>query len=428
MKISKLFNEEYVNTASYSTIRALGSYIDGFKNSTRKVVYTVIDKNIQKSTRVDAISNQIMEHTKYLHGSIEGVVVGLARNYTGSPFPLLKDKGYFGKRLNTSPSASRYIETFSHENLTKLFKKEDNVNLISQSFDGKNIEPRFFVPELPVMLLRGSEGTATGFAQKILPRDIKEIVRYINNKKCDLKPSWEGFQGNVSVGEKPNQWIVEGVYEKVNTTTVVVTELPITYSLEQYNKTLNKLQEQNKIQSFKDLSNPKTDLFKFEVKFRRDVLSKVNDLIDYLKLRTTITENFTCIDENNKIIIFENVNELLDAYINIKKIYNEKRKESSLKSMSEDLLVLKNKIKFITDINDEVLDIRNKSKKELSPLLCEFDKVDNNYDYLLNMSLYSLTNEKVKELEKKLNTMQKEYDKLFNQDTTKEWLKNINKI
>ena len=178
--VQDFFENEYVNQASYDNLRKIASCIDGLKNSSRKVICTTIDKNISENLKISQFSNKAAEYCEYLHGDLSPVVTNLAKDFSGTNnLPLLFKKGNFGTRLSNEASASRYIFARKSDNLDTLFVKDDNSILVEQYFEGSKIEPKFYVPSLPILLINGSEGISSGFAQKILTRDVKEIKKYL---------------------------------------------------------------------------------------------------------------------------------------------------------------------------------------------------------------------------------------------------------
>jgi DNA topoisomerase-2 len=42
--------------------------------------------------------------------------------------------------------------------------------------EGESIEPKYFLPIIPTILLNGSSGIAVGFASNVLNRNIKDII------------------------------------------------------------------------------------------------------------------------------------------------------------------------------------------------------------------------------------------------------------
>lgn len=409
MNLQEFFNTDFVDYASYDNLRKIASCIDGQKNAARKVLYTVLEKNIKDRIKVSQLGSKVAEFAEYLHGNMDGVIVNLAQDFTGTNnLPLLQKKGNFGTRFANEASASRYIFTYGSDAFFKLFNKNDNNILKNQTFEGEKIEPMFYLPSLPLILINGSEGVSSGFAQKILPRSFKKIKEYIeailNNEKPSknlLKPSFNGFRGKVVQGENNKQWLIKGVIKRVNQTTLVIDELPIGYDLKSYIKVLDTLEESKIINGYKDLSD--NDVFKFEVKMYAADLNSLSedDLIQKLKLVKTVTENYTCLDENNKIIEFETVDEIISHYINIKRTYLNSRKDYMLTSLNDKLSVLTSKITFIRKIINGELVIQKRPKADIEQDLAKISEivtVNDSYDYLLNMPLYSLTKERLQKL------------------------------
>ncbi len=407
MRVQDFFNTKLVNYASYDNLRKIASFIDGFKNASRKVMYTVHEKKIKDKTKVLQLSNKCAEFADYLHGSLDGVVVTLAQDFAGTNnIPLLQKSGNFGTRSVQEASAPRYIFANGSKDFFELFKYEDDNILENQKFEGNKIEPRFYVPTLPMILINGSEGVSSGFAQKILPRNPENIKKYLTSKLNNgkVKSNWldpycSGFKGSfIKDPETPNRWLVRGCIEFVKRNEYLITEIPYQYDLKQYLKVLDDLQDNKKIVRYSDESDGENSL-QFRIWLPKSI-TEDTDLLEYLKLIKPITENFTCIDNNNKIIIFNNAEELINKYIEIKKLYINKRKEYLLNKYNNDLDILTSKLEFISRYIDGRLLINKKSKSEIIEQLQKVSAIKNidNYSYLLSMSIYSLTKEKINEL------------------------------
>ena len=437
MRVQDFFNTKLVNYASYDNLRKIASFIDGFKNASRKVMYTVHEKKIKDKTKVLQLSNKCAEFADYLHGSLDGVVVTLAQDFAGTNnIPLLQKSGNFGTRSVQEASAPRYIFANGSKDFFELFKYEDDDILESQKFEGNKIEPRFYVPTLPMILINGSEGVSSGFAQKILPRNPENIKKYLisklNNGKVRtswLDPHCNGFMGSFTKDpETPNRWLVKGCIEFVKRNEYLITEIPYQYDLKQYLKVLDDLQDNKKIVRYSDESDGENSL-QFRIWLPKSINENI-DLLEYLKLIKPITENFTCIDNNNKIIIFNNAEELINKYIEIKKLYINKRKEYLLNKYNNDLDILTSKLEFISRYIDGRLLINKKSKSEIIEQLQKVSTIKNidNYSYLLSMSIYSLTKEKINELTIAINDLKHNIKSTDEMTIEKLWLNDLTNL
>lgn len=437
IKLSEFYNSDFVNYSSYDNLRKI-SQIDGLKNASRKIIYTLLEKNVKNFVKVSQLGALICQFSDYLHGNLDNVVVTLGQNYAGTNnVPLIEKKGNFGTRFSNDASAARYIFAKGSDELFKLFKKEDTAILVNQYFEGYKIEPQFYVPTLPVLLLNGSEGISSGFAQKILPRDPKKIKKYIldklngKNPRGDFTPAFNGFSGTVKQGETPNQWLIEGVVEKVAKNKVLIKEVPIGYDLKSYLKTLDSLEDDKKIISYKDLSDD--DIFSFEVTFNSKDLESMSEseILERLKLIKKVSENYTILDENNKIKEFNSAKEICDYYLSFKLKYIQKRKDYLISKSKEDLNIIKSKLIFIKGVIDNSILVSKKSKDQIVKQLKEIKDivlVNDSYDYLLKMPIYSLTTEKIKELNELYKKTEISLKELSNSTIEDIWIKDLEEL
>lgn len=436
MKISEFLNNELVDYSSYDNLRKISSYIDGQKNSARKILHTVLKKNITEEIKVSQLSSKMAEFTQYLHGDASGVIVSMAKNYTGTNnMPLLATEGNFGTRFKPEASAPRYIYTMKDKNTEFLFKKEDEKILIEQIFEGDVIEPRFFIPTLPVLLINGSMNCITpGFTQHILPRNLEDIKKYIKLKlsgkdtsKISLTPHFNGFNGTIKQGETSNKWLIYGKFERVGMAGIRITELPVSYCLKSYLKILNKLVDDKVIKDYKDKSE--NDKFIFEISGDKEFLSLPDEkLYDKLKLIKRESESYNCIDENNKVRLFSDVYDIIDSFILIKKEYIQIRKNYNLNVLKDKMNYAAAKFVFIKNINDGLININNKSKQEIIDQLAPFDKIvtkDGKYDYLLNISVYELTVEEMNNTRNSIIKMKEDYKSLSSTSIDNIWLNEL---
>lgn len=437
MQLSNFFNSDFVDYASYDNLRKIGSCIDGLKNASRKVIFTVLEKNIKEPIKVSQLANKVAEYAEYLHGSLDGVVVNLGQDFAGTNnVPLLQKKGNFGTRFAQEASAPRYIFTYGSKNLFTLFKKEDLKILKEQMFEGERIEPVFYVPTLPLILVNGSEGVSSGFAQKILPRNPKSIIKYLTNKiqgkrnnKDLLKPFFKDFKGTVEQGETSFQWLIKGKIERTNKNQITISEIPVGYDLKTYIKVLKTLEDNKVILDWDDLSDKE---FKFIVKMNPKDLDKLSEdeILDKLKLVKKVTENLTCLNANNQIQEFQSAEEILDYYFKVKMEYLGKRKDYLVQELKTDLDILNAKITFIKAILDKSLVIEKQPKdkivKNLEKIITV--KVQDSYDYLLNMPLYSLTLEKIKALTETLKNSKLKLRETQEKTLESFWLEDLEEI
>ena len=272
LPLEDFFKNEYIDFSVYDNVRKLANYIDGQKNASRKIVHTVLQQNIDKFVKVSNLGPKVQDYAQYLHGSLEGTIVNMTANYVGSGnnVPLLEGDGNFGSAFINDAAATRYIFARMNPILKQLYVKDDFVNLPHQNFEGAKIEPRYYVPVLPMLAINGSEGVSIGFAQKILPRDPKQIAKWVQQRAegkrttANLTPHWEGMNCTVNKGESSVQWEITGSFVRNTKHRITINSLPVGYTLKQYQAVLEKLVDDKVIKDYNDLSD--NDVFEFEIK------------------------------------------------------------------------------------------------------------------------------------------------------------------
>ena len=427
MKISNFFKTDYCDFASYDNYRKIASCIDGLKPSSRKCIYSIIKNNVVTPKKVSQLKSDAASMTQYLHGdqSLEGVLVGLAQDFVGTNnLPLLQREGTFGNRLIPAAAAGRYIFTCKEPYLDKIFRKEDNSILIEQIFEGDPIEPKYYVPVVPLLVINGSIGLTTGFNQKILPHSLDDVITYIENKlnckknNIELIPSFNGFEGEVIKNDKKEDecsWLITGKIKKISQIKIEINEVPPSYSLESYLSELDKLEEAKKIKEYQDLSE--NGKFKIEVTlFRNNGLTiDTPNLLTELKLVDSITENYTSLNENNKVVEFKSIYEVIDNYYNVRLKYYDIRKNNLIKELTKRILENYSKYLFIKGVIEKEIIISNKSDEDIIKQLEKIEKIskiNDSYDYLLNMPMRSITKTQYEKLKNEIKSMKEELTKL----------------
>jgi DNA topoisomerase-2 len=401
--ISEFLSSEYKEFAMYVIEgRAIPSVIDGFKPTQRKIIHIsnqTWKTGSEKTLKVFQLSGKVASDCYYHHGdaSLSNAIITMAQRFKNNA-PLLEEDGQFGSLRSPQAGAPRYIGTKLSENFKLIYK--DFELLEYKEEEGESIEPKYFLPIVPAVLLNGSSGIAVGFASNVLNRDIKSIidacVKVLAGKEPgEVKPSLNGFNGEfIQDKENNKRWIIRGKYDKVNTTTVKITELPPSMTYEKYEDILDKLVDDKVIVTYDDNCKDNID---YTIKFTRSDLEKLDEekLIKLLKLEESSTEIFSTLDEFGKLMIFENTSDIIKYFVDFRLKYYHKRKQFLLDKMNRELKILSNRGRFIKSIIDGKLKVNNVSKSIIIEGIeaMNLDKIDDSYDYLLRMPIYSLTKE-----------------------------------
>jgi DNA topoisomerase-2 len=368
---------------------------------------------------VDEFHNFVIGDSRILthNTSLNTAIVGMAQTFKNS-MPLLEGIGQFGSLRSPEAGAPRYISTKLNGNFRLLYK--DFELLESQIEEGSEIEPQFFLPIIPTVLLNGSSGIAVGFATNILNRNAVDLIdaclKILDGKKfTEPLPWWSEFNGPVQkVDGSDSSFAIRGVHRVVNSTTVEITELPPSMTFQKYENHLNSLLEKGHITAYDDNCSKGIN---YIVKFNRVALQsriEKGQLEGLLKLIEAETENLTCLDEHGKLIIFKNVNDLIQYFVKFRLSFYDKRKTYILTQLNDRNLLLSNRARFIKSIIDNKLKLSNRPKQDIVIDLqkMKFDQIESSYDYLLTMSIQSLTKEKYEALLHEVSVNENEIKKI----------------
>ena len=442
--LTDYYEQDVPAYASYDNLRKICG-IDGLKLSQRKIIYASFKRCYNDWLKTDTMCAQTQIDTNYIHGAgnLEVVIDNLAANYVGSNnYALLTgNSGGFGCRISPRPSAGRYTRIKLSDVSKKLFLDIDNNVLEKQFFEGQYIEPKFLMPVFPVMFLNGSNGMSTGFSNEIQPRNPNDIIEYIKKKlngtdkpRMQLLPWFKGHLGKVEWNAELERNESFGVIVKNNMTSYTISEIPVGTSYEKYVEFLDKLCDNGIIQDYTDKCDPKTDKILFEIRTTREFTRKHEDernLYEVFHLVKSLPETLCCIDENNRVKEFNSIQEILDNFIDARLKFYQKRKDYMLDSMKSNLIKLASKYYFVKGVVDEKIVVNKRRKDNIVEQLEKFEKIykiDGSYDYLLAMSISSLTHEKMEELKKQIEDGKEEYKKTRDTSIQDMWISDLHEL
>ena len=430
-------NKELIHFSKYDCDRSIPNLMDGLKISQRKIIYAAFKKNLSTEIKVAQFSGYVSEHSCYHHGeaSLNQAIKGMAQNFVGANnINLLFPSGQFGTRIQGGDDAAseRYIFTRLEKITRTIFPTADDNILKYLNDDGTPVEPLFYAPIIPMILVNGSKGIGTGFSTDIMSYNPLQIIEYLNCKigskmgsklqivyDEDFIPYYEGFQGKI---EKisDSKFLIKGKYEKVGSDKVRVTELPVGLWTETFKEHLEYLIEPGqdkdgkKINAFiKDYDDMSRDtIIDFTVTFPKGKIEELessvveyncNGLEKLLKLYTTNTNtNMHLFDANDKLKKYNKIEEIIDDYFETRLKMYEVRKEYVINSLERELLLLSNKAKYIKENLDGTIDLRKKKKEQVIQMLQEkgYDTIDddNEYRYLVKLPMDSVTEENVEKI------------------------------
>ena len=446
---SEFVHRDLKHFSSYDNVRSLPHIMDGFKPSQRKVLYGSFLGGIDKvEKKVFQLGGIISDKASYHHGdkSMNDTIVGMAQDYVGANnINILEPIGMFGSRLMGGKDAAspRYISTKLSKHCNLIFKKPDNMILSKQFEDGVEIEPEYYAPIIPMILVNGASGIGTGFSTDILPHNpldiIDNIIYLIDTANYkEMMPYWRGFTGTVTKNDEGHYKIV-GKYH-IENNIIHVTELPVGTWTQNYKEFIEKELDNVKEKTSEKNKSKKQDRFIVDYKeYHTDTmvhfaitccdgfLAKCKDIIKTFKLGTLISiNNMHMFGTSGKINRYKTVEDIMREFYAKRLGMYDDRKQFILNELQHNINLITNKVRFILMVvSDELIvnkrkrtDIETDLEKHKFPKLSdkmnnedgssEFNK-QNNYNYLLNMPIYHLTFEKIEELKKQTQEKKTEY-------------------
>jgi DNA topoisomerase-2 len=450
-------NKEFIHFSKYDCDRSIPNLMDGLKISLRKILYSAFKKNLKTEIKVSQFSGYVSENSGYHHGeaSLNGAIVGMAQNFVGSNnINLLLPNGQFGTRLQggKDSASERYIFTVLNKITRTIYPAADDNILEYLNDDGQLVEPTYYAPIIPMILVNGSKGIGTGFSTDIMCYNPLEIIDYlkcklnIENYENDFKPYYEGFKGSIEKISE-GKFLIKGLYEKVGVDKIRVIELPVGYWTEDFKEHLESLIEPiiNKdgkkntpvIKDYDDMS--KDTNVDFIITFTKGKLEELesihhdngcNGVDKLLKLfKTNTTTNMHLFNADDKLKKFEKVEEIIDDYYVIRFKLYEERKKYLIKFLEREIILLSNKAKYINEILEGTIDLRKKKKHDIIQILQDkgyktIDE-DSEYNYLVKMPMDSVSEENVSKLFKELETKETELETIRKTTVNKMWLNEL---
>ena len=458
--ISDFINKDLIHFSSYDIHRSIPSVVDGFKPTQRKILFTGLNHLTSKEIKVAQFSGLIGQKTDYHHGeaSIVSTTIKMAQNFVGSNnCNLLLPNGQFGTRLlgGDDRSSERYIFTNISPITKKIFNIHDNNLLKYLKSDNLSIEPEWYMPCIPLILLNGTNGIGTGFSTTVLPHKLEDLIENIKDRINDqvskkLIPWYRSFKGEIkSLGNNKYQSI--GIYElNKQNNTIIIKELPIGTWTEKYKVFLEKLlidksvsnKRELKLQCIKNYNNHSTESnINFELEFTgiqyTRLTSKGEDhILKTLKLITNLSENnMYLFNKNNTIQKYNNSEEIMEDYYKIRLKYYGLRKEKMIEILENIVDELKNKVRFIRMVKSKQIDILDTTDEKLENDLVKnnFKKLLNSsnelsFNYLTTMHIRSLTLERANKLEQECDLRMKELKELKLKNIKNMWLEDLENI
>ncbi|CAF0740339.1 unnamed protein product [Rotaria sordida] len=411
INFNDFINKELVLFSKSSTERAIPSIMDGLKPGQRKIMFVCFTKNLIREIKVAQLGGKVAENSAYHHGeqSLTNTIVGLAQNFVGSNnINFLVPAGQFGTRLHggSDAASARYIFTRLSPLALSLFNKNDEALLTYLNEDGMSIEPEWYCPIIPTILVNGAQGVGTGYSTDIPsynPLTLSNNMRYyirqererqyqLNNPTSqpkqysnvitleELIPWYKNFTGEIRLLDNDrSRGVINGVCAKLDETSIEITDLPIGTWTQHYKETVLEAMlhpKRNDIApSILDYKEYHTDTtVRFVVKLSQAQFVKFNEsgLHKNFRLQETFKlTNMVLFDHNGILHRYKSPEEICQEFFMVRLIMYVKRKEYMVGTLQSQCLKLDNIARFIKEKIENIISVENKKISAVVEMLIE---------------------------------------------------------
>lgn len=483
----EFIQKDFIHFSNRDLERSIPSLCDGLKESQRKILFGCFKRKLyNKEIKVAQLSGYISEVSAYHHGetALQDAIVNMAQNYVGTNnIPLMVPIGQFGTRIQGGKDSAspRYIHTLLSELARKVFKPEDSAVLKRLEDDGKPIEPEYYIPIIPMVLVNGGLGIGTGFSTNIpqhnpsdvlqqcfkiidsldkqsaidTKEDLKKMDGVVDKiKLSEIHPWYLGFTGTITPS-KEGTYQSRGVWKWIDDQTLEISELPIGMWTEDYKDFLTEMVANNS-PVLKNFENHYTDkqvkfILKFYPNVRRAVEMNLETEFKLVSSKNLSLNNIHLYSEEGAVRKYKDTSEIIKEWskVRLQKYYE--RKKFQLKELDNQYKLVSAKVRFIQEIIDQTLSIMNRKEKDVEkdletkgyPRLVEKVQADDeeetetttvskaanvSYDYLTGMPIRQLTYEKKQELEKQANELNMRIKELKAKTIQGIWREELNEL
>jgi len=431
-------DKELIHFSTYDNQRSLPNIADGLKTSQRKILYSCFKRNLTgKEVKVAQLSGYVSENSNYHHGenSLQGAIINMGQNYIGSNnINLLMPNGNFGSRYagGSDAGSPRYIFTVLNPLTSVLYSKADMALYEYIDDDGDLVEPFWYLPIIPMVLVNSVIGIGTGFSTNIPcynPTDIVSVIyKLLNNENIDdieLTPWIKNYKGTIEK-KSSGKYISRGIYKKITSTSIQITELPAYIWTLDYKEFLEEYLEKNPTKIKNYISNCTDCEIDFTIQFTTSAIcdsyleeedngyTKFENEFKLVSSKNLSTTNMYMFNTKCQIQKYDSPIDIICDYYFTRLEYYQKRKDYLLKKLQDDIDILNNKIRFIKAVVNEEIIVHKIKKDELVQRLEDdnYMKLEDNYNYLIHIEIFKFTKDMVEKLEKEKKEADDEIERI----------------
>ena len=212
-EVTNIVNLDIINYSLASLERGIPSVMDGLKRSQRQAMWVILKlwnygKSDADMMKISRLTGSITEKVNYKHGetSMQMTIMKQCQYFTGgNNLPVYMRGGGFGTYWNggtdMSAGRSRYVATAGELWHSYMFSKEMTKNVERYKEEGEEVESKYIPMLIPIVLINGTKGLATGYCSSIPPHNLYDLIDWYI-LRCDDQigtiplPWFKDFKGS----------------------------------------------------------------------------------------------------------------------------------------------------------------------------------------------------------------------------------------
>ena len=416
--------------------RALPDARDGLKPVQRRILYAMQqlgmfhNRPYKKSAR---IAGEVMgKYHPHGDSSIYEAMVRLSQDFK-MRVPLIDMHGNNGSIDGDSAAAMRYTEARLSKAAEALLQDiEKRTVPFVPNFDDEELEPTVLPAKFPNLLVNGATGISAGYATKIPPHNLKEVVEatiaFIDNEQLtylDLAkfikgPDFptggivQGHQGILQALETGAGKVVIRAKTEIEEISksqdrIVITEIPYEVNKAELVKSIDMLRIDKKIDDILEIRD-ETDQeglrIAIDLKKGADAQFMLSFLFKSTDLQVSYNYNMVAILNHRPTLV--GVVPILKAYIDHQKDVITNRSNYELEKASKRQHIVLGLMKMISVVEDIVRIIRNSQNKQNAKenIIEAFGFTELQAEAIVTLQLYRLSNTDIQLLQQENDNLE----------------------
>jgi DNA gyrase subunit A len=406
---SYLENEHRIYSVYTLQQRAI-PFFNGLKPVHQRCLWKL--KDVKQYEKVAKLSGMVLSIHPHGDASVNDAINQMTGPYCNN-YPFFEGHGAFGTRINpTTFGSPRYVSARTSQFTKDVIFKDIEIINKKPTYDETEEEPELLLPLIPILLLNGIQGIATGYSTTILPRNLNDIIdrqiKVLKEKEIDNPLPYSKPIDNWAIRDanNPNKYAFLGECEIIDTSKARITKLPFGLSHQKVLENLVKMVAKHQIVDFVDKTKDEVDIV---VTFKKAAIKGKSPefVARKLKLSTSMTERIIVLDaETSKSVVeYNDAAKFIKDYTLWRLKYYPDRYQRLIEINKKEINRLRDIVIAIeNDINSKATNF--KSKQEMVEFVTKIGI--NDVDYIVSLPIYRFTKDEYDKVKTRIEELENE--------------------